>query len=85
MDEQIFARGDRVEKRSGYRFPGIVRAAFTTISGEWRYVVEADNDDFAGMLHIYSASQLILAPKHKIPTAQLHIGHPVYTEELKVK
>lgn len=52
-----FALGDRVEKRSGYRFPGIVTAIDTT-GPEPRYVVTADHPDFAGMKHIFSPRQL---------------------------
>lgn len=54
-----FSVHDLVEKVSGYRFPGIVRIVGTTDAGEVRYVVEADNPDFKGMLHIFAEGQLI--------------------------
>lgn len=47
-----------VEKVAGYRFPGIVVSVYETLSGEVRYDVEADNPDFAGMLHIFSETTL---------------------------
>lgn len=54
-----FDVGDKVQKGTGFRFPGTIRAVFYTNAGELRYVVEADNEDFAGMLHIYNPKQLI--------------------------
>ena len=55
---QAFAEGDRVRKVKGYKFPGIVVAAFTNLRGDWRYVVECTVDEVAGMLHIYNGEQL---------------------------
>lgn len=49
----------KVEKKGGYRFPGTVRAVFKTTAGEVRYVVEAEGEDFKGMLHIFNGDQLI--------------------------
>lgn len=56
-----FPRGTRVNKVSGYRFPGVVVSAFTTTAGNVRFVVEATGADYAGMLHIFSAEQLVEA------------------------
>lgn len=53
MDE-----GDRVRKKSGYKWPGTIVSAFLTLSGEMRYVVECTVPEVAGALHIYSAAQL---------------------------
>lgn len=53
-----FYVGTKVEKSSGYRWPGIVVAVFRTTAGDVRYVVECTNPDVAGALHIYNASQL---------------------------
>jgi len=47
-----------VQKRSGYKYPGMVMAVFVTRAGETRYVVEAIHPDFEGMLHIFSEEQL---------------------------
>lgn len=48
-------RGSRVRKVGGdYTFEGVVVAAFTKLSGVWRYVVEDDR----GVLHVYSAKNL---------------------------
>ena len=55
---QAFAQGDRVRKVKGYKFPGVVVAAFTTLEGNWRYVVQCTAEDTAGILHIYNAGQL---------------------------
>jgi hypothetical protein len=50
--------GDPVRKRSGYKYPGVVVAVFTTRAGLVRYVVEADHPSFSGMLHIFAEDQL---------------------------
>jgi hypothetical protein len=50
--------GDAVRKTRGYPFPGEVRSVFYTKAGLVRYVVEATGADYAGMLHIFDASQL---------------------------
>jgi hypothetical protein len=55
---QAFAQGDRVRKVKGYKFPGVVVAAFTTLEGNWRYVVQCTAEDTAGILHIYNGEQL---------------------------
>jgi len=51
-----FLIGDKVHKPEGYRFPGEIRAAFTTKAGKWRFVVE--HDECQGLLHIFNAEQL---------------------------
>lgn len=58
MNEQQFNPGDHVVKVSGYRYPGIVVAAFQNLAGQWRYVVECTVPEVAGMLHIYNGGQL---------------------------
>lgn len=51
--------GDRVEKRTGYQWPGIVVAMFTTLAnGETRCVVECTHPVVKGALHIYAPDQL---------------------------
>lgn len=51
--------GDKVQKRTGYRWPGEVVAVFKTLRGERRVVVECTVKEVAGALHIYSEEQLI--------------------------
>lgn len=53
-----FRVGDKVEKSSGYKWPGEVVAVFRTIKGEERIVVECTVPEVAGALHIYSPSQI---------------------------
>ncbi|MER8556096.1 hypothetical protein NKH37_28750 [Mesorhizobium sp. M1217] len=50
--------GTNVVKKLGYPYPGEVRAAFTTISGNERFVVEATGIEYCGMLHIFNGDQL---------------------------
>ena len=51
--------GDKVEKVSGYRFPGIIVAKFNKLDGETeRFVVECTATSVHGILHIYSGKQL---------------------------
>lgn len=50
--------GDKVEKRKGYRWPGVVVAIFTNLKGETRIVVECTVPEVAGALHIYNPEQL---------------------------
>lgn len=54
----MFEIGDRVEKCTGdYNLEGVIVAAFTTLSGKERYVVE--HQPLApGMLHIYGPNNL---------------------------
>ena len=56
--------GDKVEKVSGYRFPGIIVAKFNKLDGETeRFVVECVSPTVCGMLHIFSGKQL---KKHEV-------------------
>lgn len=50
--------GDTVAKRSGYLWPGVIVAKFTTLAGETRYVVECTVPEVRGALHIYSENQI---------------------------
>lgn len=50
--------GDKVEKITGYPFPGVVVSLFTTLTGQPRFVVECTVEDVAGCLHIFSRTQL---------------------------
>lgn len=53
-----FYEGNEVEKRKGYRFPGVVVARFYTTAGKLRYVVECTAPETSGMLHIFNGEQL---------------------------
>jgi hypothetical protein len=50
--------GKKVNKVSGYRYPGEVVAVFNNKAGETRFVVEATGEEYAGMLHIFNQNQL---------------------------
>jgi len=54
--EQKFKVGDKVDKLTGYHFPGTVVSVFVTTSGKIRLVVEMDN---YGLLHIFSEEGLV--------------------------
>jgi NTP pyrophosphatase (non-canonical NTP hydrolase) len=53
-----FRIGASVDKRDGYKFPGIVVSAFDNSGGERRYVVESTTLPY--LLHIFNESQLCL-------------------------
>lgn len=55
-----FMIGNAVTKKNGYPFPGEVRAVFRNKAREIRYVVEATDQAYEGMLHIFSGDQLRL-------------------------
>lgn len=55
-----FEVGDKVEKISGYKWPGVVVSVFDTLSGERRVVVECTVSEISGALHIYNEKQLLL-------------------------
>ena len=58
--------GDKVEKISGYKYPGIVVAKFNKIgSTQERFVVECTESAVSGMLHIFNGSQLRKVKKEK--------------------
>ena len=52
--------GDRVEKVSGYKYPGIIVARFNKLnnSQQIRFVVECTEPTVYGMLHIFREGQL---------------------------
>jgi len=50
--------GKKVRKITGYPFPGVIVSAFLTTAGKERYVVEATEESYKGMLHIFSGNQL---------------------------
>jgi len=54
-----FEAGDRVRKRSGYKFPGVIVGRFQKLDGSTRYVVECIAPDCSGILHIFNADQLV--------------------------
>lgn len=53
----MFKIGDKVNKVSGYSFPGTVVSVFKTIKGDTRLVVEMEG---YGLLHIFSENNLKL-------------------------
>jgi hypothetical protein len=55
---QSYDLGDKVNKRDGYKYPGVIVSVFTTLDGKVRYVVEADHPDFRGMLHIFGDNDI---------------------------
>jgi hypothetical protein len=61
VESARFLAGDRVRKVAGYPYAGTVVAAFTTLDGNVRYVVESDH--YRGMLMIYSQNNLERLPK----------------------
>lgn len=50
--------GQTVNKKTGYKYPGIVVSVFDTTIGATRYVVEATGQEYSGMLHIFNEDQL---------------------------
>jgi len=53
-----FSVGDGVKKITGYQYFGVVVAAFKTIKGGDRYVVESTSHGSNGMLFIFNDTQL---------------------------
>jgi hypothetical protein len=53
-----FKIGDKVEKVTGYKWPGVVVAVFDTLAGQRRVVVECTAEAVQGALHIYNENQL---------------------------
>ena len=49
---------DKVQKRKGYRWPGVVVSRFLTLNNKHRYVVECVVQEVRGALHIYSEQDL---------------------------
>lgn len=71
----MFAKGQRVRKKGGYPFPGIVEAAFTATQVDGsiveRYVVNqtavaVDGERPTGLLHIFSPEQLVADQSSKV-------------------
>ena len=58
--ETQFEVGNKVEKTSGYKWPGVVVSVFDTLAGERRVVVECTVAEISGALHIYNEKQLTL-------------------------
>lgn len=56
--------GDRVEKRSGYQWPGEIVAVFKTKAGQTRCVVECTHPVVSGALHIFAPEQLALVDQY---------------------
>ena len=56
--EPQFKVGDKVEKTSGYKWPGVIVSVFETLEGQRRVVVECTVAEIAGALHIYNENQL---------------------------
>ena len=54
----MIPKGQKVEKVSGYKWPGKVVSAFYTLDGNLRYVVECTVPEVRGALHIYGPSQI---------------------------
>lgn len=54
----IFYPGDKVEKTSGHEYVGTVVAAFRTMDGKPRYVVESTTSGARGLLFIFRDDQL---------------------------
>ena len=50
--------GNRVEKKRGYQWPGIVIMSGLTLAGERRVVVECTVSEVSGALHVYDPQQL---------------------------
>ena len=51
--------GDKVEKISGYLFPGVIVAKFRKLDNrQERFVVECTESSVRGMLHIFRENQL---------------------------
>lgn len=55
---EYFKVGDKVEKVSGYKWPGVVVAVFTTTDNALRVVVECTVPEVKGALHIYNVGQI---------------------------
>lgn len=61
MVVKYFLVGDKVDKASGYSFPGVVVSVFKMLDGQERYVVEfygTGTEEGTGVLHIFSGNQL---------------------------
>lgn len=75
----MYDEGFLVEKRKGYRYPGVVVARFRNWRGDIRYVVENLSADSYGMLHIYSTEDL----KPMEGPTKARLGIPFETNEFQ--
>lgn len=66
--------GDRVEKVTGYKWPGVVVAIFKNLQGERRIVVECTAEAVTGALHIYSPGQLVKLNGEALPETGPAVG-----------
>ena len=57
MEDSKFKLGDRVQKRDGNEYPGIVISVFVNRAGAICYVVELD-PLFSGTMHIFTEEEL---------------------------
>lgn len=55
---QAYKLSYRVQKVSGYKWPGVIVAIFCNHSGQLRCVVECDAPEVEGALHIYNLGQI---------------------------
>lgn len=55
MENAKFKVGDKVNKATGYKFPGTVVSVFETTAGDVRLVVEMDE---YRLLHVFNEGQL---------------------------
>lgn len=62
IPDQPFKLMDRVQKRKGYSFPGIIVCSYWTLSGEPRYIVECTAEGAQGCQHIFAPEQLEAIP-----------------------
>jgi len=74
-----YQRLDKVEKITGYRYPGIYLGEITKVDGTTVHIVEADHPDFRGMVHVFSAAQL-----SRRDESQLYKPIPSELEDIKV-
>jgi len=58
MSDLEFKIGDKVQKRKGYRFPGVIIGHFQKLDGSIRYAVECVAHEAEGIIHIYSTKDL---------------------------
>lgn len=68
-----FQSGQKVEKTSGYRFPGIVLDCVAKTNGLEVYLVEADHPDFTGMVHVFNENQLV-ERRNKVTLPPMDVG-----------
>lgn len=58
IERHDIAIGAKVEKISGYKWPGVIVSRFVTLDGKPRLVVECTVPEVAGALHIYAPDQV---------------------------